>query len=304
MNHSGVTSTEQRHDHQSPRLGAIGAFVARHEISAFFSLAIGLTWAVWVPMAVTGTDMWDAIWLFILAPFGLPVAGATVTWLTGGSVRHWLKGALRWRVPGRWYVAGIGVPVALTVATAVVYTMLGNTIDWTIFVRGLPAYLLNLVLVFFVLGGQEELGWRGFALPTLVERVSPVVASVVIGAVWAVWHLPLFVISGTGYAESFVAYLAPTFAVSIVYTWLYLNTGRSVVLAMILHASWNATTLFDPTKYAVEGLSQAAIDSRAWVFTAVVWAFAIGLLLVYGRDLQSTARTPRQDAESDSSPVA
>lgn len=191
----------------------------------------------------------------------------------------------------------------MIVANAIVYTLLGNAIDWTIFVRGLPLYLFNLVVVFFIGGGQEELGWRGFALPNLLDRFSALGASLVIGGVWAVWHLPAFAISGTGFRESFVAFLAATFAVSVIFTWLYLNANRSVLLAMIFHASWNATTVFDPTQYAIDGLSQAAIDARAWVFAAVVWTFAVGLVVVYGRDLRSRVRKPRQEAESEPSPV-
>lgn len=274
-------------------------FVAEHDVWAFFALALALSWGVWVPLGLTGggVDLGyaGAILAVTVGAFGPLVAGAVVTWAAGDSLRAWAGQVLRWRVQPRWYLVALGVPVVLMLVTTAVYAALVNTVDWSVIGRYLPVYLINLPLVFLVFGGQEELGWRGFALPALLERFDPVVSSLVVGAVWAAWHLPMYAAPAVGYAGipaagyegSWSIYLLATLAVSVVYTWLYLNTGRSVLLAMVLHASWNATTPINPSLEALRELPGPALDVQAWVFAAVVWAFAGLLLALYGRDLES-----------------
>lgn len=95
------------------------------------------------------------------------------------------------------------MPLLLFGAASVVYLALGNAIEPSEIIQRIPIYSLSLIFVLnvgfvFLLGGrQEEIGWRGFALPRLLDRFDAVTASLVIGAVWAVWHLPLLVMEGS-----------------------------------------------------------------------------------------------------------
>ncbi|USZ73560.1 CPBP family intramembrane glutamic endopeptidase [Natronosalvus halobius] len=222
----------------------------------------------------------------VVGGFGPLVAAALVTWLVGGSLRAWIGQVLRWRVRPRWYLAALGVPLVVFAATSIVYLALGNAIEPSDVLQQVPVYALplifvfNMVFVFLLGGGQEELGWRGFALPRLLDRFDAVTASLVIGVVWAIWHLPLFMMEGTSqYSGQFVPYATTVLALSILFTWLYRATGRSVLLAMILHASYNSAPVVIPFQPAQTG----TVD---WLLAASVWVLALGLVAVYGRDLR------------------
>lgn len=218
---------------RSPQLGPVGAFVAGREVVAFFVLTLGLSWALWVPGAV-GIVNYDALvfGIVVVGGFGPLVAAAIITWLAGDPFRVWAGQVLRWRVGVRWYLAAVGIPLIVVAATAGVYVTLGNPIGESEVLQQIPIYALPLIhivsmmFVFLVGGGQEELGWRGFALPRLLEHVNAVSASLVIGAVWAVWHLPLFMLEGSSqFGGDFLLYLVGLLALSILFTWLYRGTG-------------------------------------------------------------------------------
>ena len=81
----------------------------------------------------------------------------------------------------------------------------------------------------------EELGWRGYALPRLLERFSPLVASLILGVIWWLWHLPTFFIAGTPqFRQPVVAFLIMTTAYSILMTWIFLHTHGSVLIATLV----------------------------------------------------------------------
>lgn len=271
------------------RLGLVGAFVAGREVVTFFALTLVLSWAVWVPGAV-GIVEYSSLALgvaIIVGGFGPLVAAAIVTWLVGDSLRAWAGQVLRWRVRPRWYLAALGIPLVLFAAVSLIYAALGNPIEPLASRQQIPLFAVllifafNVVFVFLLGGGQEELGWRGFALPRLLERFDAVTASLVIGAVWAVWHLPLFVVEGSSqYGTPFVPYAISLLALSMLFTWLYRATGRSVLLVMILHASYNSAPVLFPFQL-VETVTVS------WFLAAVLWALALGLMVVYGRDLRS-----------------
>ncbi len=108
-------------------------------------------------------------------------------------------------------------------------------------------------MVIFFIGGpvEEEPGWRGFALPGLQQRFGPMVGSLLLGALWGLWHLPLFLFvagyngSKTGILGTlgpFFAFVAGTIALTIVMTWIFNRTGGSVFMTALLHASTNTAS--------------------------------------------------------------
>lgn len=108
----------------------------------------------------------------------------------------------------------------------------------------------------------EEPGWRGFALPQLLKSHSPLIASIIIGLVWTLWHLPVD-LAGRNISmvpEALLARLGITLPGSVIFTWLYLGSGRSLVSCMILHASLNTTWIcLLPPGYALHSLLPPAI---------------------------------------------
>jgi membrane protease YdiL (CAAX protease family) len=98
-------------------------------------------------------------------------------------------------------------------------------------------------LLIWLLGAYpEEYGWRGFALPRFLEKYSPLTASLILGAIWGIWHLPLrFIPTTTLYVIPFWQYFLQTIVLSILYTWLHKGTKGSVFIASLFHAFGNIT---------------------------------------------------------------
>lgn len=288
---------------QQHRLGSVGAFVVGREVVTFFALTLALSWIVWMPGALGFVDFGSLVFgAIVVGGFGPLVAAAIVTWLIGDSLRAWAGQVLRWRVRPRWYLAAFGIPLVVVAAITAIYVVLGNPLELPVAVQQVPLYavplihVLSMVSVFLVGGGQEELGWRGFALPRLLDRFDALTASLLIGAVWSVWHLPLFSIEGSGqYGGQFAPYAVTVLALSILLTWMYRATGRSVLLAMVLHASYNSATVFLP--------GQTPTGTLRWAFAAVMWALALGLVVVYGQDLRSDESDNSKTADGRTPPV-
>ena len=153
----------------------------------------------------------------------------------------WRSRLAAWRVPIRWYALVLIGPVLVCGAVVAAARVSGVTDlrfnDPSQLYLIVPAFVAVLVL-----GGPlgEEPGWRGLLLPILAERVSFPIAGLVVGLVWAVWHLPLFLIPGTPQAElQLVGYLALTVALGVVYGSLAKHTRGSVPVAIVFHAASN-----------------------------------------------------------------
>lgn len=270
-------------EHRQYRAGAIGAAVAGREVTAFFVLTLAVSWALWVPIALDAVAL-PVLPLIVLGGFGPAVAAAATTWLAGDSLRAWVRPILDWRVHPQWYALALGIPVLAVALQSGVYAALGNAVAPSVVPERLPGYVVGLAFVLVLGGGQEEPGWRGFALPRLQARYGPLLASLAIGAVWALWHLPLFVVPASSqYGLPIVAYTVAVLALSVVFTWLYNASGASVLLVMLLHAGVNASTTLYPI--TAEALGGGMPDVLAWAMAGVYWAIALALLAVSGGDL-------------------
>jgi uncharacterized protein len=202
---------------------SLRTWVQRHPVAAFVALAYTLSWLTWLA-ALLGFGGAAAI---VVGGLGPLVAALVVTRYTGDSVRAWVRPIARWRVPVRYYFYALGLPPLLYGLVDVVLALLGYDVDPSLLAERAPAYLATLVFVAVLGGGLEEPGWRGFALPRLEHRYTPVVATLILGLAWGVWHVPLYGPLG------FVVPLVLAFF----YTWLYNRTG-SVLLCILLHASF------------------------------------------------------------------
>ena len=260
-------------------------------IACFIALAVGLSWLVWLPgllwvpapHAVTFTGA-----------FGPAVAGAIMVRSRGGRVRDWLRGMLRFRVPLRWYAVVLGLPLIEPAAQAVVLAQAGLPLAFEELPGRLPMFAVGFMIALLLGGGQEEPGWRGWLLPRLqAGGHSALAASLVIGVVWAVWHVPMFVFGI--YEHSFLLYLVLVLAVSVIFTWLY-NATHSVVLAMLLHAHINSSRSWLP--FAEELLVAEAVQGYALAVQAAITAgfIAVAALLVARYGTQLRPRRARQVA--------
>ena len=218
---------------------------ARHPLTSYVVLAFTFSWACWSVSAL-GYRGGAATALLVLGGFGPLVAALIMVRLTGHSARRWFKGLFHWRVAPRWYLFALGVPIALAVLVTAEFALAGNELDWSLLDARLAAFLPTLVIVALLQGGNEEPGWRGFALPRMQDRFTPVRATLLLGGVWAVWHLPLLVATdeashglGTGGVLILVALtLLSIVGYAFAYTYLLNRTG-SVLLCVLLHAGFN-----------------------------------------------------------------
>lgn len=185
----------------------------------------------------------------------------------------------RWRVGARWYVFAIGYFAVIKLAAALVHRIV--TSEWPPFGdTPVPVILLGIAASTWVQAG-EEVGWRGYALPRLAKQLGLGGASLVLGVVWAAWHLPLFILPSSGSTgQSFPVYLLQVMALSVVLAFLYWKTDGSLLLVMLLHASVNNTTDIVPA--AIGGdITPIALGGSlvAWASVALAWTVATPLLV-------------------------
>lgn len=238
----------------------------RYPLIAYFVLAYALTW--WVYPLLRFNPL-----IGLLGLFGPALAAIIVTAITEGrpGVRALLGRIVHWRVPVPWYLVAIGVPTMLSLLAAGLSAWLGPAV-----LRFGQLTVLDFVLVILVLG--EELGWRGYALPKLLERFSPLIASLILGMLWGLWHLPTFFIPGTPqFGQPVVAFLIMTTAYSILMTWVFLRTGGSVLIATLFHGAINVSQ-----GYFLAGTEPA---DRYWWIALAYGAGALALAAVLGPGL-------------------
>jgi uncharacterized protein len=210
--------------------GRLG-WVHDHPVLAFVGTAYALSWSLWAlaGLLVGPLDAPRALAAvpFVLGGFGPPTAAWLVLRWTGGSVRDWARPILRWRVPARYYVFALGVPAAIYAVVNVALRLLGEPVEPGLVADRWPAYLATFAFTLTLGGAMEEPGWRGFALPRLQLRYSPLAATAILGLAWGIWHVPIY---GT------LGWLVP-FVLAFLYTWLWNRTG-SLLLCILLHASF------------------------------------------------------------------
>lgn len=226
-----------------------------HPLTGFVVLAYAGSWVFWVPfiplqrLIPTQSYNYAAAGAGQLALLAGPfLASLIMTRLTTGSLRAWVSSFKRWRVPPASYaLALIAIPVVIMAASAV---LPGKEVGTPSFVG--PAVVIGPLIqaVAFLIGGpiQEEVGWRGFALPILQERLRPLQAAVVLGIIWGGWHLPQFFVSAWetphNNAGDVLGFFAFTVTSSIVISWITNLARGSVLLAILAHNSinWALTT--------------------------------------------------------------
>jgi uncharacterized protein len=233
----------------------IRALLARHPLTFYFIIAFAGTWLTELPYVLSkhgaGILQFSSpmltllIWTSPVSVFMGPFLAAFV--MTGATegragIGRFLRRFVLWRVGFRWYLfAFLGVPVICVLSVVFIPGVLGSF-------KGLgalaPLSLLGVFVYVLFLGGAlgEEPGWRGFALPRLQSLHGPLLGTLILGPLWALWHLPLFL---TPWNEltffNVVVFVLATTCFAIMYTWVFNNTKGSVLMAILLHASFNAS---------------------------------------------------------------
>jgi hypothetical protein len=212
-----------------------------------------------------------------LLPPGVSIAAIAVAALIDGrrEVGALLRKVAVWRVGVWWYLVALLGPVALLAAAASVNVLAGAQVvtegplvDWLELGK-----LFGFQVVGVFAGAWEELGWRGFALPRLLRRLSPLLASLGLGVLWAVWHIPLFMSGDLPWADA-----AALVVLSILFTAVFVRTKQSVLIAFLMHAAFNAAG--GVTVLWFEGADQVQMY---WSMTAVTAVVALAVISMQPR---------------------
>ena len=229
-----------------------------------------------------------------------------------GGLRELLGRGLIWRVGIRWWVFALFFMIIPSVAALYLFNLLGGpAVDWS----GLPPlYTVVPMFIFLTIaaGIGEEFGWRGFLLPRLQTRHNALVSGLIVGVVWATWHIPLFFVQGTsqyeqglqaGLLPAILGYAAFVIAQSVQFTWLFNNTRGSVLLAAVFHGASNAWGGYiDVYRGHFGGILVLMAISVLITITIMVMAGATDLSRTYKRNMLAlgdrvdTARPPKDGA--------
>lgn len=176
----------------------------------------------------------------------------------------------------RWYVFAIGYYLAVKLSAAALTRLIGGV--WPPFGVEPWYVIVGAMVVSTPVQGGEEIGWRGYLLPRLAARMGLAPASLVLGLIWAVWHLPLFFVHGIhNYGQSFPMFAFGVVALSVAMTWLYAHTNGSLLIMMLMHSAVNQETdIVRTTNPGSTNPLTLDVSLMVWVFMAL-----LGLCAVY-----------------------
>lgn len=189
--------------------------------------------------------------LIILAAYSASLAGVILTLIVSGKagLREMFRRLLIWRVGIGWWVVAVFALALIYLAGLWVAALFSGSPPTLTLAEPLYMFIPLFIMKFFLDAGLgEELGWRGFLLPRLQARHSALVASIIVGVVWGLWHLPLFMLEGQsptyefgqaiGVIPALLAYaVLITIPWAVLFTWMYNNTNGSLLLMFVFHAS-------------------------------------------------------------------
>lgn len=219
-------------------------WISRHQLLSFFILSYAISSIIALiskyVIAVPTYSFFGGVMIFSPTISAFIVAG-----LAGGleGIKKLLSGFTRWKINFKWYLAAFSLTL-IPLLVALVYIALGNTIPGMKEGTTVP-FLLQQLLLTLVFGPlAEETGWRGFALPRLQKKFNALLSSLILGVIWAFWHLPFYFISGGAAGIPFPIYVVLVMTLTIFLTWIYNNSKGNLVLCILMHFFFNFNSAF------------------------------------------------------------
>jgi len=266
----------------SPKLDNFRSRCDRHRLLVFVLVAFGWTWTVDAVYYWFG--LWNSLPVYINTfprQWGVPIGAIVVVWASDISLRKWLRRVFQWRLHPGIYLGALLLPVLIAEVQPVLAGIGGGTVNYS------PAAPLHLLFAFFLLnlflfGGIEEFGWRGLLQPQLQERLSVLTASLAIGVLWLVWHLPLFLghPNFTPEPQFLVQYTVFILGSSVVLGALVNVTEGAVIPAVFLHGANNVGGILQGSGGVLDAvLPLSLVGAGLW------WLVVAVLLGLYGRSM-------------------
>jgi membrane protease YdiL (CAAX protease family) len=252
------------------------SFVRRHQLTTYFLLAFGLSWAILVPTVLASYGLFTipmAGALLLVMGYGPTFAAVIASAAIGGrpEVKALLKRLLIWRVGWGWWAVTLLLNGGIILLALALYGLTGNEVPALPTVSGALLWEIPLTFVVVALFNGEEVGWRGFALPRLQGQYGLPITGLVLGTIEAVFHLPIFFNNGASDAGGqngmpFAAFVVSSILAVYLFAWLYANTRGSLLIATMFHASMNAWSIIlpfpatSPSFFWILALAQLAVD--------------------------------------------
>ena len=239
----------------------------RNPLTTFFVLAYAISWSVSLVYLFTGSGP-------TIVSCGPTLAAIVVLALISGraGLRRLGRSMVQWRVGWRVWALALSMPVALAAAATGLNLALGaetpsadDVSNWT---NVLPTALI-ILLIPAIGGAWEEPGWRGFALPRLLAERSALTASLILGVLWAFWHLPVYFTGDQHWSDLVLVVLG-----TIVLTWVFQSALGSVLVLMVFHALNNAVS----GEYFSQWFDGSDSTRQSWMLV-LVWGVAAALIV-------------------------
>lgn len=262
----------------------------------YFAVTFAWTWFFWILASLLelGMDTAPGVILLLLGVLGPMVTGIAFTYLMNdqeGWRDYWRRIIDFKRIGGGWYpVIFLFAPILNVLAALLDRFWGGSGATWgeaALNFFTFPLSIIPSILFASLIPFIEELGWRGYVLDRLQDKWEALISTLILGAVWSLWHLPLFFIEGTYQANlgvgspAFWLFMIGVIPLSFSFTWIYNNTHRSILAVILFHAMVNFTGEI------------IAITERADAISIFLWfVVAIGIVIVWG----PTTFTRKQEA--------
>ncbi len=253
---------------------SLNSRIKQHALAIFCALTIALTFAATL-LPLPG-EVIPVVIVFIPALMAI-----SLTALSEGKigVQSLLGKLAQWRVSFKWVI--IAVALALMMRLTISLIALAMGMIPAIQLRPMsPAQFVVLALILFIFAIPEELGWRGYALPKLLEHRSPLVAGLIVGVLWGSLHLALHLPGMTYAGLPLLPTLFQLIGLSVLITWLYTRTGGNVLLTSLFHAAQSFFFIVN------EGIPPTQL---VWLMAGVYLGLAIIIVIVA---VSSFSRTP------------
>ena len=251
----------------------------------FFLIAYGFTWVFWISEALASRGLLGSSVLvdFLLSPqnpaaWGPFVSAILLTfwYQRGKGVLGLLKKGVNYRFAKKWWIPTILLCPLIIGGSLGIAALAGENIPELYWITDPSLILVNFFVILFTGGPlQEEFGWRGYALPRLQSRFNALVSSIIIGFMWGLWHLPYFFI-GTEltYAYGIIPQIITAILLSILLTWLFNNTGGSILVSLLFHNMFNLSNdMFPALKTQLGSPLFIAFFVTAAVLVVLVWGY-------------------------------
>jgi len=223
----------------------------------FIALAFGFNWLILLPGVLDGFGIIELpipnYALVTIAQFGPSLSAFYLVYRENGKkgLRTFIKRGLNFRFPLGWWVAILILPLLLGASAQAVHYLSGGQMGSFPFLAQPLAILPYFLFIFFLMGPlPEEYGWRGYLLERLQDKWNAFAASIIVGVLWSFWHLPAWYMEGVFQSQlPFWAYTIQTTALSVLMTWIYNNTGKNILAALVMHTMVNLSmAIFPPIK--------------------------------------------------------